>query len=334
MFLSSFSSSTTQQASDIYSTDFHTLAITTMEIIAPPVINLAKSAAVPAYRHIGYLFRYKKYVNDLHRKVEDDLLRLENDVNGRVNLARDNGDVIHEVVQQWIVEVDKVRDEVAEMCRQAGKINSCFKGWGSSRYRLGKKSSKKIAIVEDLLTEGRSFSIAANHAPVPPRAVEHLDAFTSRKAIKKELIQVLADGKTNLVGVYGMEGVGKTSLVKEVRQEVEKFKLFDKVVSVTVSQNPDLKGIQRQIAENLDMKIEEESIPIRAARLSKRLKQEKSILLILDGVWTRLELAEVGIIPYTDGQNTCKVLITSRNLDVCYSMGTTKNIEIQGLCYV
>ncbi|KAF6145509.1 hypothetical protein GIB67_026190 [Kingdonia uniflora] len=300
-------------------------------IAAPPVIDLAKTAAVPAYRHIGYLFRYKKYVNDLQNKVQGNLLRLENDVNGRVNLARDNGEVIHEVVQQWIVEVDKVRDEVAEMCRQAGKINSCFKGWLSARYRLGKDSKKKIVIVDGLLMGGRSFSSVSNPAPVPPRVAEHFDAFASREATKKDVIQSLMDDKTNLIGIYGMEGVGKTTLMKEIRKQVEDTKLFDKVVLATVSQNPDLRGIQAQIAESLGMKIEEDSMPIRAARLSNRLKNDNNILLILDAVWTRLDLAEVGIIPCRDGQNACKVLITSRNLDVCHSMVTRKNIEVQGL---
>ncbi|KAF6169726.1 hypothetical protein GIB67_004118 [Kingdonia uniflora] len=285
-------------------------------IAAPPVIDLAKSAAVPAYRHIGYLFRYKKYVNNLQSKVQGNLLRQENDVNERVNLARDNGEVIHEVVQQWIVEVDKVRDEVAEMCRQAGKINSCFKGWLSARYRLGKDSKKKIVIVDELLMEGRSFSSVSNPAPVPPRVAEHFDAFASREATKNEVIQALMDDKTNLIGVFGLGGVGKTTLMKEVIEEVEKLKLFDKVLLVTVSQNPNLKDIQREITENLDLKIEKDAMQIRARRLSRRLKQEKSILLILDDVRTTLELAEVGIIPCGDGQNTCKVLITSRNLDV------------------
>ncbi|KAF6169731.1 hypothetical protein GIB67_004123 [Kingdonia uniflora] len=286
-------------------------------LIIDPVKEFAKSA-----------FYYKEYLNNLQSKVQDSLLKLQKDVKGEVNLARDNGNVIHDVVQHWIVKVDEVRDEVAELTRQAGQINSSLRGWRSAHYRLGTKSQKMIVIVEELLGGGRSFGSVSNRALVPPRVAEHFDTFASREATKKEVIQALTDDKTNLIGVFGFGGVGKTTLTKEV---VEKLKLFDKVVLVTVSQNPDLKGIQREIAENLDMKIEKDAMQIRARRLSKRLKQEKSILLILDDVRTTLELAEVGIIPCGDGQNTCNVLITSRNLDVCHSMETTKNIEVQGL---
>ncbi|KAF6168564.1 hypothetical protein GIB67_005176 [Kingdonia uniflora] len=125
-----------------------------------------------------------------------------------------------------------------------------------------------------------------------------------------------------------MGGVGKTTLMKEICKQVKETKLFDKVVFATVSQDPDLKGIQTEIAENLGMKIKEEKISTRTARLSQRLKREKRILVILDDFWARLELIHVGVVPCGDGQNTCKVLITSRSLDVCCSMESTKNIEI------
>ncbi|KAF6169729.1 hypothetical protein GIB67_004121 [Kingdonia uniflora] len=269
-----------------------------------------------------------KIVKDLQKKVQTDLLNLEEDVKRKVNLARDNGDVIHKVVQHWIVEVNKFREEVVELQRQDGEIKSCFKGWCFARYRLGKESKKKIVIVDKLLIEGRRFDSVATHAPVPPLVVEHFDAFALREPTKKEVIHSLMDDKTNLIGIYGMEGVGKTTLMKEIRKQVEETKLFDKVVLATVSQNPDLRGIQTQIEEILGMKIEEQSISARAVRLSARLKQEKNILLLLDDLWTRLELSDVGI---DLDEVSCKVIITSRILDVCNSMGTTKNIEVKVL---
>ncbi|KAF6169730.1 hypothetical protein GIB67_004122 [Kingdonia uniflora] len=72
------------------------------------------------------------------------------------------------------------------------------------------------------------------------------------------------------------------------------------------------------------MRIEGESIEARAARLLARLKQEKNILLILDDFWTRLELSDVGI---DLDEVSCKVIITSRRLDVCNSMKTTENMK-------
>ncbi|KAF6150021.1 hypothetical protein GIB67_002803 [Kingdonia uniflora] len=208
-------------------------------------------------------------------------------------------------LEEVIVEVDKFREEVAELYRQAGKFNSYFKGWGSARYRLGKDSKKKIVIAYEFLIEGRRFNSVATRVPIPQRVVEHFNDFASREPTK-------------------------TTLVKEACEEVKKQKPFDKVVLATVSQNLDLRGIQTHIAESLGMKIEEDNMPIRATRLSEMW--EKNIILVLDEVWMRLELAPLGIIPRGDEQktqNSCKVLITSRSLDVYRSMETTKSIEIQ-----
>ncbi|KAF6169732.1 hypothetical protein GIB67_004124 [Kingdonia uniflora] len=195
----------------------------------------AKYASDPALRHIGYFLMstttssvLSTYVNDLQSKVQEDLLRLEHDVIGKVNLARDNGDVIHEVVQNWLNMVVEVRDEALILFNEAGAINSFFKVCDSASHRIGKESKEKIAIVENLLIEGRSFSSVSDPAPVPERVVEHFNAFASREATKKEVIQALMDDKTNLVGVYGTRGVGKTTLMKEIRKLVEETKLFDK----------------------------------------------------------------------------------------------------------
>ncbi|MCI29416.1 disease resistance protein, partial [Trifolium medium] len=54
------------------------------------------------------------------------------------------------------------------------------------------------------------------------------------------------------IGICGMGGVGKTTLVKELIKTVEN-KLFDKVVMAVVSQNPDYEKIQRKIADDLGL---------------------------------------------------------------------------------
>lgn len=62
----------------------------------------------------------------------------------------------------------------------------------------------------------------------------------------EDVLKELKDDKnnnssSNIVGVYGMGGVGKTSMVKQVAKKVRREGLFHRVVMVTVSQNTDLK---------------------------------------------------------------------------------------------
>ncbi|GAB4828852.1 hypothetical protein Ancab_018511 [Ancistrocladus abbreviatus] len=153
-------------------------------------------------------------------------------------------------------------------------------------------------------------------------------AFESTKSAMMEIIGALNCDANKIIGIYGMGGVGKTSLMKAVAKQA-KSKMFDEVVIATVSQNPDRNKIQCEVGEGLGLRLPEETASIRALRLAARLKQEKSVLLILDDVWERLDLALVGI-PCED-HNGLKIAITTRSLDVCSEMGCNVNIKVETL---
>ncbi|MBA0665561.1 hypothetical protein Goklo_005406, partial [Gossypium klotzschianum] len=110
-----------------------------------------------------------------------------------------------------------------------------------------------------------------------------------------------------------MGGIGKTTLVKEIARKV-KDKLFDSVVIATVTQTIDIEKIQNRIAELLDLKFEEHSTDVKALRLRERLKKEKRVLVVLDDIWGKVDLEEVGI-PLGDEHRGCKLLLTSRFLN-------------------
>ncbi|KAE8675384.1 Cc-nbs-lrr resistance-like protein [Hibiscus syriacus] len=146
-------------------------------------------------------------------------------------------------------------------------------------------------------------------------------------------MESLKDSTVSMVGVYGMPGVGKTSLVKEVERQLQEAKLFNSVVRVTVSQTPDIQKIRDQIAESLGLRIEEKSTVVRASRLRERLIQEKNqgVLIILDDIWEKLDLDEVGI-PCGSQHKGCNILLTSRNKNVLSNgMGATKTFQLGDL---
>uniref|UniRef100_F6H631 Uncharacterized protein n=1 Tax=Vitis vinifera TaxID=29760 RepID=F6H631_VITVI len=144
-------------------------------------------------------------------------------------------------------------------------------------------------------------------------------------------MEALRDADINRIGVWGMGGVGKSTLVKRVAEEAEQEELFHKVVTASVFQTPDYKEIQQQIAEKLGMKFEEVSEQGRAGRLHQRIKQENTILIILDDLWAELELEKVGI-PSPDDHKGCKLVLTSRNKQVLSNeMSTQKDFRVQHL---
>ncbi|PSS09621.1 Disease resistance protein [Actinidia chinensis var. chinensis] len=152
----------------------------------------------------------------------------------------------------------------------------------------------------------------------------------SRKTKVKEIMNALDDENINVIGICGMGGVGKTTIVKEVFRQANAEKKFDKIVMVVVSRSPNVTKIQDDVAQKLGLKLENFGNAERVSALTERIKREKKILIILDDVWSRLELEEVGI-PFGEDHMGCKILLTSRREDVCSKMDAQKIFPIQVL---
>ncbi|OVA13003.1 Disease resistance protein [Macleaya cordata] len=320
-----------------------------LQLLASPITEICKWAITPLGRQIGYLVHYKRNVEKLKKKVED-LRNTRAELQQKVDAARRNLESIRRVIEVWIerVDMETIGDEnmVRLMNGEAIEMinHQCFKGWCScfTCYSIGRKAQKKMFIVSELLNDGRSFGDVVADPSAPLASIEFVptiydfEDFTSRESVMNQVMEALKDEETYLFGVYGMGGVGKTMLMNHVRKRVLEEKLFDAVVITTVSQNVDLKRIQGEIAYKLGFtKLQNvDDIPTRAAMLSARLMQESKILVILDDLWSAMDLSlsDIGI-PYreTHPHKCCKVVITTRSLDVCSWMNTQRHIEVRFL---
>ncbi|KAJ6359843.1 hypothetical protein OIU77_003950 [Salix suchowensis] len=306
-----------------------------VDIILAFVSPIVEHAIGPINTHICHAFYCKSNLRHLKEEVEK--LRNERERLQRlVDEERRKGKVIEDDVAKWILEVDGITEMVERELAQYedGVKKKCFMGLCpnfKTRYRFGKKAEQKLATVRAKLKKQRSFGSISYH--VVPSGVEGMSgkgyqAMQSRIPVFNEIMNALKAADVNIVGVYGMGGVGKTTLVKEVSKQAIEDKLFDKMVIASVARNPDIMKIQGQIADQLGLTFNEESEWGRAGRLRERLKQEKKILVVLDDLWKRLDLEAIGI-SFKDEQNECKMLLTSRELDVLSSeMEVEKNFPI------
>lgn len=290
---------------------------------------VGKSLFLPIKRKIDHLVNCRGNVENVKNDVEN-LRPMREHVQLLIDEARRKGEVLDPVVQEWITRVDNIEFFTTRSDNEEDKI--CFRGCFlncSSRSRLRNDAKKKIIVISELQRDGNFSSVS--HPPPPPSVdlvFGEFEAFKSAKLIMEKIIAALNDEQTSIVGVYGMGGVGKTALVKEVGKQLKTEKVYNSVVMLTVSQNPNIKKIQGKVAEKLGMKLdEEESVSQRASRLFMRVKQETRILVILDDLWGRLELHEVGI-PYGKDHNGCKIILTTRSADVCSEMECQQEIMV------
>ncbi|GMI65264.1 hypothetical protein HRI_000195700 [Hibiscus trionum] len=292
-------------------------------------------AVDPIAQQFSYLFKHKSKFQNLRCKVGD-LKDAGERVKQSVREADRNGEVIFPDVERWLAAVnEKISDEAATQLQEDEEkaMKRCFAGFCpdfKSRYQLSKKAQKEADAIAQLLKEKDRFVRVSYRAIGIIRPVKEYEVFESRTGAFNGVMVALEDDSVNIIGVYGMGGVGKTTLVKEVARKAKQNQLFDEVVFVAVTQTPNLLSLQNEIAEKLGMKFEETSMDTRAARLRERLKKEKKVLIILDDIWVPLDLEALGV-PAADEHRGCKTLMTSRRLDVLESMNSQQNLSIETL---
>ena len=76
--------------------------------------------------------------------------------------------------------------------------------------------------------------------------------------------------------------------------------------------------MQNDIARRLKLPVSNETDDRLGASISKNLS-EKKFLLLLDDVWQKIDLSEVGI-PTLHQDNGCKVVLTTQDFGACQQM--------------
>ncbi|XVF70617.1 hypothetical protein PTKIN_Ptkin11bG0177200 [Pterospermum kingtungense] len=190
-----------------------------------------------------------------------------------------------------------------------GKIVEDFK---SGRNQLKLKKDRVQNDVDEAIrqTETADFPQVGRRAPLEGieflLSNDHFLPSESSKAAFSGIIKALSGDGVNMVGLYGMPGVGKTTLAEQVGKHAREQKLFDKVLIFTVSRTPNINKIQDKIAESLGLKFEAATEAGRAEELLRRLRSEQKMFIIVDDVWDPLEMKFIGI-PFGDEHEGCKI---------------------------
>ncbi|KAL4029052.1 hypothetical protein IC575_012273 [Cucumis melo] len=287
-----------------------------MDILISVTAKIAEYTVEPVGRQLGYVFFIRSNFQKLKTQVEKLKITRES-VQHKIHSARRNAEDIKPAVEEWLKKVDDFVRESDEILANEGGHGGLCSTYLVQRHKLSRKASKMVDEVLEMKNEGESFDMVSYKSVIPsvdcslPKVPDFID-FESRKSIMEQIMDALSDGNVHRIGVYGMGGVGKTMLVKDIlRKIVESKKPFDEVVTSTISQTPDFRSIQGQLADKLGLKFEQETIEGRATILRKRLKMERSILVVLDDVWEYIDLETIGI-PSVEDHTGCKILFTTR----------------------
>ena len=87
--------------------------------------DVVKCTAKPVIRRVGYLFRFKKIVDDL-TKATKDLQLVQQKVEEAIKLAAMNTEVVEKDVEGWLTDVNQLMKEVQALENKVqGNLRFC-----------------------------------------------------------------------------------------------------------------------------------------------------------------------------------------------------------------
>ncbi|KAF8037265.1 hypothetical protein BT93_B0237 [Corymbia citriodora subsp. variegata] len=144
-----------------------------------------------------------------------------------------------------------------------------------------------------------------------------------------KILEYLVGNQKSLLGIYGMGGVGKTTIMVHIHNRLLEETNCDKVLWITVSQDFNTQRLQDDLWNVLGRgMLQEKDVRKRAAMLCDCLMKTGKSIVILDDVWKHFDLKEVGI---PVGANGIKLVLTTRSIQVCHQMQCQEMIKIEPL---
>ncbi|GLU08533.1 hypothetical protein SLE2022_254400 [Rubroshorea leprosula] len=260
--------------------------------------------------HIDCHKNCHKYVDDLKKRVGE-LKRKRSDKEAELRVVDLSEKMVREEVQEWLEDARKVIEiEMPDIEEQVQNVSNL------SRGNLGRRVRQKIQDVREIYDRGsfpEGLVIERPQTTGIPLPTEKMVG----EADVKEKIWGYLRGSEGMIGVCGIGGIGKTTIMKHIYNELLNETIgFEKVIWVTVSHPLNVVRLQGDIARKMNKGLREDADELeRASRLMEIMKTVK-YALILDDVRDKFTLTRVGI-PEPTIENGCKIVITSRSVDVC-----------------
>ncbi|CAK9161529.1 unnamed protein product [Ilex paraguariensis] len=150
------------------------------------------------------------------RTALEELKQLRNDVKTEVDVAERQPMMKRlEQVQGWLLQVESMETEVNKLIANGSQEidKNCY-----NRYKLGKKVAKKIKDVAALKSKG-DFEVVAKRLPSDIVDIRPSEPTVGTESNFSKIWGHLQEEHVGIIGIYGLGGVGKTTLMTQINKK-------------------------------------------------------------------------------------------------------------------
>ncbi|KAK8992868.1 hypothetical protein V6N11_048936 [Hibiscus sabdariffa] len=242
-------------------------------------------------------------------------------------------------VLDWLSKAKTMIADAEKLIRDSPeeKNKLCLGGYFSqnctSSWEYAKKVADKHAEINVHISKGE-FQRFAELEPAGPVEVRPIELITLQGSIFYQAWSSIRDKNTGIIGLYGLGGVGKTTLLTHINNKFSTTPPIDIdiVIWVVVSKDYTVGNLQDKVGEKMgfsDESWKNKTVDQKAISISGFLHKKRFVLL-MDDLWERVDLTKVGI-PIPNKENGSKLVFTTRFLEVCGEMGAQKKIKVECL---
>ncbi|XP_058106533.1 probable disease resistance protein At1g15890 [Magnolia sinica] len=211
----------------------------------------------------------------------------------------------------WLENVEKITSEVTKIEDDSKQAKRYLI---PSHLALEKRVVKKIEEVVKLkekgqFSEGLLADLLLENGSMP--ATKLMGRTTVERNILEQIWESLINQEVRTIGVYGLEGVGKTTIMTHIYNKIESSRVFDTAIWVTVSNDSNIERLQNGIAQAIGLELSNKE-----DEMIRSMMRREKFVIIFDDVWKSFPLEKVGI---PEG-NAYKIVLTTRFKNVCRSM--------------
>ncbi|KFK42464.1 hypothetical protein AALP_AA2G260300 [Arabis alpina] len=286
----------------------------------------------------NFVLSLQNHVKSLRSDLEAIQARRE-DLLRRVKVEELKGLKRRAEVRLWLSNVRKIVIQVEVKLKDAeAEIQKRFiSGYCAMNYCSSYSYSVEVwsmlGDVQKLYKKSNDFEVVAESYVITKVEGIPIDPMISGTTMVESTWNILMEDKVGCLGLFGIPGVGKTTLLSLINNEfLNRVNDFHVVIRVVVPKDQKISRIQEEIGRRLEIYDEEwtqKSENEKAFDINRALRDQRYALL-LDDMLVKVDVRKIGV-PPPDSKNRSKIAFTTRLREVCLDMAADDQKEVTRL---